>query len=205
MPVTPQRFKFIGGWPCLDFVDSKNWDSQEAKYERFQQYDDLVWWNIEADFLPDKAAQALFERARLQPDRAATVFEQGLRLRDEVHRCLAEIAAGKGPETIDLSRLNAWIGQSVAQSQLAAEGERFRWQWSGQPDALERVLWPIVWSTAELLTSDQLGRVKQCAGESCGWIFLDTTKNGSRRWCEMGHCGNRAKAKRYYWRLKAKT
>ncbi|MCB0153982.1 MAG: CGNR zinc finger domain-containing protein, partial [Anaerolineae bacterium] len=55
-------------------------------------------------------------------------------------------------------------------------------------------------SAAELLTSDRLNRVGQCAGESCGWLFLDTTRNHSRRWCEMEHCGNRAKAKRHYRR-----
>lgn len=65
-------------------------------------------------------------------------------------------------------------------------------------------MWPIAWSITELLLSDKLSRVGQCAAENCGWLFLDTTRNHSRRWCEMEHCGNRAKAKRHYRRRRVK-
>src|ERR671930_579256 len=63
------------------------------------------------------------------------------------------------------------------------------------------VLAPVVWSAAELLTSGPLERVRECPGDdTCGWLFLDTSRNGSRRWCDMRTCGNRAKARRYYRR-----
>jgi predicted RNA-binding Zn ribbon-like protein len=69
------------------------------------------------------------------------------------------------------------------------------------PD-LDRVLWPAVVSAAELLTSDDLGRVRECASERCAWLFLDRSKNQSRRWCDMTVCGNRSKARRHYSRLR---
>ena len=61
-----------------------------------------------------------------------------------------------------------------------------------------KLLGPVVWSAAELLTSGKTDQVKCCASETCGWLFLDNTKNHSRRWCDMADCGSHAKAKRYY-------
>lgn len=198
-------FKWVGGWLCLDFVDSKNWDSHDPVYERFHGYEDLVRWNEAAGRLSELEGQQLLTQAAQQPTPAAHIFEQGLALRQVIHRVFATIAREDAPAEADLARLNEHLAGLLARSkinQISAE-HGFTWAWAGPSDALERVLWPIAWSAAELLTSDKLGRVGQCAGESCGWLFLDTTRNRSRRWCEMEHCGNRAKAKRHYRRRKA--
>lgn len=195
-------FKWLGGWPCLDFVDSKNWDSHEAKYERFHQYSDLVWWNHQAGFLNEAEVETLLEQARQQPAKAQTVFERGMILRTEIHRVFSRIAAGELLAEGDLTLLNHFLLDEASASKIAPTGQRYSWRWGGQATALERVLWPIAWSAAELLVSDKLKRVGQCAGESCGWLFLDTSRNGRRRWCEMKHCGNRAKAQRHYRRSK---
>ncbi|MGH7124521.1 MAG: CGNR zinc finger domain-containing protein, partial [Stellaceae bacterium] len=80
----------------------------------------------------------------------------------------------------------------------------FTWAWDDEP-ALDRMLWPIVRSATQLLTAAELSRVKQCAGRGCSWLFLDTSKNGSRRWCEMEVCGSRSKARAYYARRKAEA
>jgi predicted RNA-binding Zn ribbon-like protein len=85
------------------------------------------------------------------------------------------------------------------------QGQRFVWVWAGMSDHLTSVLWPIARSAASLLTSPQLTRVRECAGHPCGWLFLDHSKNGSRRWCDMADCGNRAKARRYRARKKEGT
>ncbi|HSH12932.1 MAG TPA: CGNR zinc finger domain-containing protein, partial [Desulfurivibrionaceae bacterium] len=90
---------------------------------------------------------------------------------------------------------------TLAQARLVPGEDHFEWGWS-DAGGLRRLLWPIVRSAAELLTSEKLERVGQCAGDSCGWLFLDTSRNRSRRWCEMEHCGNRAKARRHYRRQK---
>ena len=76
------------------------------------------------------------------------------------------------------------------------------WGGAGSVDALERVLWPVVRSAADLLTSPERGRVRRCGGANCDWLFMDNSRNHSRRWCDMGSCGNRAKARRYYARHK---
>ena len=82
-----------------------------------------------------------------------------------------------------------------------SEGGGFAWRWK-RDDGLDRILWPVAWSAAELLTEGPLARVREYPGDdNCGWLFLDTSRNGSRRWCDMSTCGNRAKARRYYRRV----
>lgn len=196
-------FKFVGNWPCLDFVNTKNWATNEAVYERFRTYADFVWWNHASGYLSDGLTQQLLDTASLQPDKAADLFHQGLSLRETIYQVFESIATEKPLIAVDLTVLNNNIQQNLAQSSLSPMKKSFTWQWAGSPLALERVFWPIIWSAAELLTSDKLERVGKCAALACGWLFLDTSRNGRRRWCEMQHCGNLAKARRHYRRYKA--
>ncbi|MBN1859137.1 CGNR zinc finger domain-containing protein [Candidatus Bipolaricaulota bacterium] len=78
--------------------------------------------------------------------------------------------------------------------------ERFQWGWSDAEDQLEWPVWILARSAADLLTSDERDRVRRCAGPDCGWLFVDISRNHSRRWCDMADCGNRAKARRSYAR-----
>jgi predicted RNA-binding Zn ribbon-like protein len=97
-------------------------------------------------------------------------------------------------------KLRAGSAQDKAQD-TAVGG--FAWDWAGAEDALDQMLWPVVHDAAGLLTSEELDRVGQCDDDRCGWLFLDTSRNRSRRWCSMEDCGNRAKARRYYERKRA--
>ncbi len=81
---------------------------------------------------------------------------------------------------------------------LSVKNGIFGWDWTVGPEHLDSVLWPVVWSAAELLTSEAVKRVGQCADEKCGWIFWDSSRNKTRRWCDMKDCGNRAKFRRHY-------
>ncbi len=77
------------------------------------------------------------------------------------------------------------------------------WTWDADIRALDRMLWPIVSSAIELLTSHDLRRVKECPGAGdCGWLFFDTSKNGTRHWCSMEGCGSRVKMRRQYARTR---
>ena len=93
---------------------------------------------------------------------------------------------------------------SRTHARIVSTKEGFKWDWSEEL-ALDRMLWFIARSAADLLTSGNLDRVRQCGDEECGWLFIDTTKNRSRRWCDMTDCGNRAKARRHYSRLRASS
>jgi predicted RNA-binding Zn ribbon-like protein len=100
----------------------------------------------------------------------------------------------------DLATFNSALSAALAQSQVIKTAEGFAWDWNAAEDALDRMLWPVMQDAADLLTSSALDRVGQCADDQCGWLFLDTSRNRSRKWCSMKDCGNRAKARRHYQR-----
>ena len=106
-------------------------------------------------------------------------------------------------DSADLERLNRAVSRILAQTRIVPAANGFTWAWNESEEALDQVLWPVVRSTIDLLTSADLGRVRECASEHCGWLFLDSSKNRSRRWCSMEACGNRTKARRHYARRRA--
>jgi predicted RNA-binding Zn ribbon-like protein len=199
----PERppFKLLGGRLCLDFVDTVNWDSPRRARERFYSFADLVDWAQFMEQVSASQAGRLRNLAEQRPDEAMAIYRQAIDLRATLHRIFAAVAAGHEPANDDLAGLNAALAATLPHRRLVPGPDHFEWGWSDELP-LARVLWPVLPSAAELLTSKELDRVGQCAGESCGWLFLDTSRNRSRRWCEMEHCGNRAKARRHYRRHK---
>jgi predicted RNA-binding Zn ribbon-like protein len=201
--IPPERppFKLLGGWLCLDFIDTVNWDSPQRERERFYRYGDLVDWAQFMEQLTEDGAGQLRNVAAQRPAEAEVIYRQSIDLRATLHRIFAAAATGQSPTATDLATLNKALAATLTHARLIPGKDHFEWGWTGEI-LLERVLWPILRSAAELLTSEKLDRVGQCAGDSCGWLFLDTSRNRSRRWCEMEHCGNRAKARRHYRRQK---
>ena len=193
-------FKNLGGWLCLDFVNTQNWGTHERRYERFESYDDFVRFARHFELLTEAEAHQLREEAAQRPEEAIAMFEAGLALRDMLHRIFAAVASKQTPPPADLATLNSLLSQTLPHLRLIPSGKGFAWGWARTETDLEGVFWPVVYSAAELLTSEKLARLGQCAGEDCGWLFLDTSRNHSRRWCEMQHCGNRVKARRHYRR-----
>jgi predicted RNA-binding Zn ribbon-like protein len=128
---------------------------------------------------------------------------KAINLREAIYHILSEVSHGRHPDDKDLDTLNASLSDFMAKTRVGRRDGSFTWEWTGDRYALDRMLGPIARSTADLLTSEDLNRVGECADQSgCGWLFLDTSRNRSRRWCSMGSCGNRAKAKRHYQRSK---
>ena len=91
--------------------------------------------------------------------------------------------------------INAAIADSPPMFVLAprADGIAFTIPAGPFPDLLR----PVLHSALHLLSSPDLARLRECAAERCGKLYLDHTKNASRRWCDMDTCGNRAKARRH--------
>jgi predicted RNA-binding Zn ribbon-like protein len=198
--ISKPAFKFLGGWLCLDFVNTRNWDSKDPVHERFKAYSDFVWWNRQADTFSHSETQHLLQQGECQPAEATAAFEQGLALRDVIYHIFRAIEAGLTPDRTDLSVFNAALSEALAHLRVVWAEDNFIWAWSNQENMLEQAFWPVLRSAADLLTSDKLDRLGKCAGDSCGWLFLDLSRNRSRRWCDMTHCGNRAKARRHYKR-----
>lgn len=127
-------------------------------------------------------------------------------LREVIYRVFAAVAGGGEPSGSDVKALNGWLRTARADQSLVRREGWWTYEWTdgAQPD-LERPLWPIAVSAADLLVGDELERVRLCAADDCGWLFLDESRNRSRRWCDMSDCGNRAKVRRYRARQRERS
>ncbi len=198
--LTANNMKLLGGALCLDFANTANWHKSEHPVELLNTYEDLVGWSRHADILSDVDAGTLLREAAGQPDVAEAVRVQAVELREAIYRIFSAIAEDDRPDVNDLELLNAALGPALSKARIVEGPDGFTWDWAGEAAMLDRMLWPVARSAAELLASAQLDRARQCADEKCGWLFLDMSRNRSRRWCSMEYCGNRNKARTYYRR-----
>lgn len=200
--VHAEDIDLIGGKLCLDFSNSADWHASENPQENLNTYNDLVRWSLRAGILSEGDVQKLIRRAERKPSESEKVLRRAIELREAIYRIFSSVAAGSLPKKDDLSVLSRNLSKTMSQSRIIPLKNGFLWDTRGDKDSLDWILNPIVRSAADLLTSDELKRVKECADDrGCGWLFLDSSRNRSRRWCDMKDCGNRAKARRFYKRI----
>lgn len=200
--LTAGNMKLLGGALCLDFANTANWHRSEQPEELLNTYSDLVAWANHTGILNEDEAAVLRTEALAHPAEAEDVLEQAIDLREAIYRIFAAIAEQQRPAVEDLELLNASIQPALAHGRIVETDGGYTWDWADDRQTLDRILWPVARSAADLLASAQLDRARQCADERCGWLFLDMSRNRSRRWCSMDECGNRHKARVYYQRRK---
>jgi predicted RNA-binding Zn ribbon-like protein len=201
---TEHNFEFDAGRLCLDFANTLGDRPDESPHEEdLHTYADLVAWSEAAGILSTDDAAEMEREAARRPADAERAFAAVIALREAIYRLFSAIAARAEPPVDDLDAVNRAIATATAHGHLAPVHGHFHWQWEHDASVLDSMIWPVAWSVAELLLSEELHRVHECAGPDCGWLFMDTSKNGSRRWCSMETCGNRAKARRHRARLRA--
>jgi predicted RNA-binding Zn ribbon-like protein len=206
--------KGVGGRLCLDFVNTVQSRVHEPGAgrtkdyrdrivgERLESYESLTEWAALAGAVTDREARALARQAASHLPAAASVLKRCLAAREAMYRLFKAGIEDWAPGRDDLAAFNHEVRIARAHEQLVAS-PRFGWEWDRSSDALDRVLWPIVRSAVDLLTSPDLARVGQCPAADCGWLFLDTSRAGRRQWCDMADCGNLAKVQRFRQRRRA--
>jgi predicted RNA-binding Zn ribbon-like protein len=198
-------FDFTGGLLCLDFANTVDDRPDVHPQEHLNSYHDLVSWGQQAQVLAEREAQSLLEEAARRPAEATNVLERALGVREAIFRIFKSVSEDIVPEEDDLVSLSAAVAGAQVHARIVPKAGGFDWDWSGTANELDRMMWPVVRSAADLLTSDELDDIRLCASETCNWLFMDTSKNHSRRWCDMKSCGNRAKARRFYGRKKSSS
>ena len=191
-------FEYSSGALCLDL--SNTWgDRSDPGDDRLTGYHDLLDWALGAGLVSGNQRRELERLAHKETAKAFAVFRTALELRDTVFHLCSTTAAGEKPSDRDVAALNAAL-QSVPKQQLCCGGECCEWEWpAGKPD-LRQVLWPVIRSAGDLVTTPDVSRLRECEAPDCNWLFLDRSRGGRRKWCDMNTCGNRAKARRYYER-----
>lgn len=197
-----KEWDFDGGKLPLDFANTVEWHAGTYPDDHLENYTDLINWSIEAGLLSQAEALKLLAKAKRHQREVAKAFKKSIELRETIYRIFSAIAGGSEPENADLSMFNRALGNALKKSAISSTANGFEWTWQSSDNSFDRMLWPILQETANLLTSKDINRVGECADDrGCGYLFFDTSRNHSRRWCSMENCGNRAKAQRHYQRI----
>ncbi|SDT19945.1 CGNR zinc finger domain-containing protein [Actinoplanes derwentensis] len=199
MPDFPPLY---GAHPCLDFANTVDARGEPVHEEHLHDYADLATWAAYAQWVDPGIARSLTARAEAQPSAAQASYRAGIAVREAINRVFAALSGGEPPPSGDLAEIQRAYASAMAAARLEAHGDRFGW---ALPDGdLDRVWWPAALAAIELLTAGPAGRVKTCASTlGCDGLFLDTSKNNSRRWCRMEDCGTEAKIHRQTDRRRA--
>lgn len=197
--------ELVAGCLCLDFINTVGWRGRPEPTEHLRSYDDFLVWSQIAGLLGDTERRTLGRRSRRRPSDAEDALRRVRAVREALYQLLVDRGASRPPKASAVRLVNRELARAPDRCRLAIRGGRLAWATDSASDALLRPLWPVLWSATDLLTTLPTAseQVKECAGEGCGWLFLDTSRNGSRRWCSMSYCGNRAKASRFYARSKS--
>jgi len=197
-------FEFKAGELCLDFINTlDNRPVPERLKELLGSYADLTQWAAQAGVISPKLRASMVQQAKLHPEKADAVLRQAIDFRETLYRIVESRLAKRDLAEADRRAFNRVHSEAFSHLELRATRQGFGLDWPEDHANLEAMLWPIARSAGRLFTSHELRRVRECGSKTCRWLFVDRSKNGSRRWCDMKVCGNRTKAQKFYRRKKA--
>ena len=183
---------------CLEFANTWE-DRSDSSSDTLDSYEDLLAWSEGVGIVSDSERRHLGKLARMDEAGSSAVLRKALEFRDTVFALCSAAAAGRVPPEEAVANLNTAL-ETMPRRRLCYGGPCCEWVWPEEDTDLGQVLWPVIRSTAELVTSADVSRIRECAAPDCNWLFLDFSRGNRRRWCDMATCGNRAKARRYYER-----
>ncbi len=181
---------------ALAFVNTLSARPTATPAERLVSYDALAEWALEERLITAAAAKRLLAHARKHSQQAASALARAIELREAVYDIVAALDAKRSPAAGALETVARDMAAAYSTGRLVLHEGTLHWV-SGNEDDLDRVLWEVARTVGRLVTSSRLARVRLCAAADCGWLFVDDTKNRSRRWCDMKICGNREKLRRF--------
>ncbi|HTV66065.1 MAG TPA: ABATE domain-containing protein [Bryocella sp.] len=198
------QFDLSGGQLALDLANTiSRRDDPARRRDHLEDYDNVLSFLRQSRVLSLQKANELRENVLHHPAEARRSFANIIKLREGVYRTFAAAAQKKAVAGSDLKLINQFAVEALRHRALTPTNGGFGWEWiAGQRNALDRALWPMAQAAADLLTSGELKIVRFCEAPDCQWLFLDHSRNRSRRWCDMTTCGNRAKARRHYQRTR---
>ncbi|HKA68280.1 MAG TPA: ABATE domain-containing protein, partial [Actinomycetes bacterium] len=188
----------LGGRLCLAFVNSVLWRRSGAGRDLLTDYAAFVRYLVGSGGLDPATADALLETSLPRPAESQAGFGRAIELREVLYRLFSAAASDEQPATADLDRLNTALTGGLGSLEVRSVPTGFALDWAPAQHELDWPLWEIAVSAAALLGSDDLAGLKQCPGPSCGWLFIDESRAGNRRWCSSQLCGNRDRVRRHY-------
>lgn len=196
-----QPADLVGGDPALDLVNTVTARDSEPR-DWLDDYAALLRWARQTACFARADLSALEALQAQAPAKAAAALARCKALREALCDALYALADGKAPSAADLDLIDqARLAASKA-ARLVSRRSRLQTEWSAERSGLDLIAHVITAYAIELLKDARLDRLRVCDGHDCGWVFVDTSKNGRRRWCDMATCGNVAKARRFQQRAR---
>jgi predicted RNA-binding Zn ribbon-like protein len=186
----------IGGHPALDFANTAGWHASEQRLEHLTSFGEWLAWVRETGLESRSLAQVARLGAR-HPADAARALRRVIARRELIFRVFAAVAQGRSPLPADLDALHRAQVAALDAAGARWHGGRLSLVWKADRAALDTPLHPLTLAAGDLLASPGIERLRQCANHPCGWLFLDQSKNGSRRWCSSAECGNASRVRRF--------
>jgi len=186
---------------CLAYANTLFWRGRDQPTETLHHFSDLLGWLESAAGVSAAGSRSITQWSRAHPVKAANVFADAVGLREAMYRSFAAQAAAEYPRPTDFALLQRALTQAPARQRLAPADGGYAWKIERLQPSAAHLLTPILWSAGDLLIKGARGNVRRCANSECVWLFVDASKNTTRRWCDMASCGNRAKARRHYQKI----
>jgi predicted RNA-binding Zn ribbon-like protein len=196
LPAGVRELPIVGGHLALDFANTVDDPEGPTRFDHVATYPALLTWSVRVHTV--SAADA--ERLAVLP-RTEDALARAHTLRAVLNALFTAIAAGEPADPGHWASLRSFAADAVADAEIVTNGAGYALGWP-RPQRPDAVLWPVAHAAVELITTAELARVKRCGG--CPWLFLDHSRNASRRWCAMNDCGTHAKIRRYVARRAAR-
>ena len=199
----PPKFELIGGNVCLDFVNTLDDRPSGKPKELLKNYYELARFGEDTGILKPAELDYFYENAHLEPDEAGDAVRRAIQLREAIYAVLSALMKRQTVPSMAMDTLNTYVRDAAQHSRLVQSEGRCEWRFQEMTSRYSAMLWPIARAAGDLLASNDLARVRACSSPTCQWLFLDTSKNHRRRWCDMKACGNRAKVRKFYAKKKS--
>lgn len=195
------KFQIVAGELCLDFINTlDNRPVPRRRQELVPNYFDLLEWALQTGAFSRAQYADLRRVAESHPREAAATRQRAIELRECLYRIVSAAVGRRRPSEEDLRIFSGFLAEALTHQELRPTGRGFRLALPQKSPELDSILWPIARSASDLLTGEDLKYVRECGAGTCRWLFVDRSKNHSRRWCDMKTCGNRIKARKFYRR-----
>lgn len=187
---------------CLSFANTRQWRGTDQPVETLRDSADLMRWIETTGGLGAAAMRPVHDWAGAHPKRATHLFSKAIELREAIFRAFSAVAEGEPVAGADLTALTNALAAAPGRTRLDAAGGAYAWRTPPLQPEVADLLAPVLWSVGDLLLRSGARRIRRCANPECLWLFIDESRMGTRRWCDMTSCGNRAKARRHYEKVR---
>jgi predicted RNA-binding Zn ribbon-like protein len=189
-----ETLEILGGASCLDFANTIN-SRRSPEHDYLRSYADLVSWGRKTALFTPAQADRLLSLAEQHAGLAQEALHKALVIREMLYQLFSKIARQLALNPQEMQDFVDLYADAIAHSRFIPGEHHFTIDWK-QDEAFDSLLWPVLYSAGQILLSSELRQVKECP--NCGWLFMDRSKNQSRRWCSMDTCGARDKMRRYH-------